>query len=136
MSDLETVRYTGKTRTLGGGASRSSDGRLDVRLSLPGTPGSGTNPEQLFAAAWSASFIGALKREALETSVSLPVSTAIEAEVDLVTTGQAEFLRARFDISLPGLGREAAQLLVDAAHQTCPFSKAARGNVDVTINLL
>ena len=138
MSGLETVLYTGKTRTLGGrgGTSRSSDGRLDVRLSPPGTPGSGTNPEQLLAAAWSASFISALYHEALQTSVSSPISVAIEAEVDLVTTGGADFLRARFDISLRGLAREAAQALVDAAQQRCPFSKAARGNVDVTISLL
>jgi lipoyl-dependent peroxiredoxin len=138
MSALEEVLYTGKTRTLGGrsGTSRSSDGRLDVRLSSPGAPGSGTNPEQLLAAAWSSSFIGALEQEALHTTVSLPVSITIEAQVDLVTTGRADFLRARFDISLPGLGREAAQFLVDAAHQRCPLSKAARGNVDVTINLL
>jgi lipoyl-dependent peroxiredoxin len=138
MSDLEKVLYTGKTRTSGGrfGMSRSSDGRLDVRLSSPGTPGGGTNPEQLLAAAWSASFISALKHEASQTGVPLPPSMTIEAEVDLVTTGRADFLRARFDISLPGLGREAAQVLVDTAHQTCPFSKAARGNVDVTINLL
>lgn len=138
MSGPEKVLYTGKTRTLGGrvGTSRSSDGRLDVRLSPPGAPGSGTNPEQLLAAAWSASFISALEHEALQTSVSLPVSVAIEAEVDLVTTGGADFLRARFDIGLRGLAREAAQVLVDAAHQRCPFSRAARGNVDVTINLL
>ena len=138
MSGPEKVLYTGKTRTLGGrvGTSRSSDGRLDVRLSPPGAPGSGTNPEQLLAAAWSASFISALEHEALQTSVSLPVSIAIEAEVDLVTTGGADFLRARFDISLRGLAREAAQALVDAAQQRCPFSKAARGNVDVTISLL
>jgi lipoyl-dependent peroxiredoxin len=138
MSSLEKVLYTGKTRTLGGrvGTSRSSDGRLDVRLSPPGSPGTGTNPEQLLAAAWSASFISALNHEALQTNVSLPVSMAIEAEVELVTAGGADFLRARFDISLRGLGREAAQVLVDAAHQRCPFSKAARGNVDVAINLL
>src|ERR1700685_803479 len=138
MTQLEKVLHTGRTRTSGGrdATSRSSDGRLDVRLSPPGTPGSGTNPEQLLAAAWSASFISALYHEALQTSVSSPISVAIEAEVDLVTTGGADFLRARFDISIPGVGREEAQVLVNAAHQTCPFSKATRGNIDVTINLL
>jgi lipoyl-dependent peroxiredoxin len=138
MSHLEKVLHTGKTRTLGGrdGTSRSADGRLDVRLSTPGSPGTGANPEELLAAAWSSSFISALKHEALQTSVSLPNSTAIQAEVDLVTTGGADFLRARFDISIPGVGREEAQVLVNAAHQTCPFSKATRGNIDVTINLL
>jgi len=138
MSHLEKVLYTGKTRTLGGrdGTSRSADGRLDVRLSTPGTPGTGANPEELLAAAWSASFISALKHEALETNVSLPGSIAIEAEIDLVTTGSGDFLRARFDISLSGVGRGVAQNLVNAAHQTCPFSKATRGNIDATINLL
>jgi osmotically inducible protein OsmC len=138
MSHLEKVLHTGKTRTLGGrdGTSRSADGRLDVRLSTPGTPGTGANPEELLAAAWSASFISALKHEALQTSVSLANSTAIEAEIDLVTTGGAACLRARFDISLPGVDREEAQILVNAAHHTCAFSKATRGNIDVTINLL
>jgi lipoyl-dependent peroxiredoxin len=138
MIQLEKVLYTGKTRTSGGrdGTARSSDGRLDIRLSTPGTPGTGTNPEQLLAAAWSASFISAIKHEAVRMTVSLPVSMAIDAEVDLLTSGNTHFHRARFNISLPGVEREAAQALVDAAQQTCPFSKTTRGNVDVTINLL
>jgi lipoyl-dependent peroxiredoxin len=138
MTQPEKVLYTGKTRTSGGrdGTSRSSDGRLDVRLSSPGGPGTGTNPEQLLAAAWSACLISALKHEAVQMNVSLPGSVAIDAEVDLVTTGNAYVLRVRFNISLPGVARQSAHALVDAAHQTCPFSKAARGNVDVTVNLL
>jgi lipoyl-dependent peroxiredoxin len=138
MTPLEKVLYTGKTRSSGGrdGTSRSSDGRLDVRLSTPGTPGTGTNPEQLLAAAWSACLISALKHEADRAKVSVPISVAIDAEIDLATVGDKYLLRARLNITLSGLARDAARALLDAAHQTCPFSKATRGNVDVAINLL
>ena len=135
---LEKVLYTGKAHTTGGrdGASRSDDGRLDVKLSSPGTAGSGTNPEQLFAAGWSACFEGAMGLAARKMKIALPADTAIDAEVDLGTTGGAYFLQARLNVSLPGLEREVAQALVDAAHQTCPYSKATRGNIDVAINLV
>jgi osmotically inducible protein OsmC len=138
MPQLETVLYTGKTHTSGGrdGTSRSSDGRLDVRLSSPGSPGTGTNPEQLLAAAWSACFISEIKREAGKAKVSLPASVAIDAEVDVAMAGGTYLLRVRLNISLPGLGRDAARALADAANQACPLSKATRGNVDVAINLL
>ena len=130
--------YTAKTHTTGGrdGASRTSDGRLDVKLSSPGTAGSGTNPEQLFAAGWSACFIGAMGVAAGKMKVALPADRAVDAEVDLGTTDGGYFLRARLNVSLPGLDREVAQALVDAAHQTCPYSKATRGNIDVAINLV
>lgn len=138
MTKVEKVLYTGKTHTTGGrdGASRSSDGRLDVKLSLPGTAGSGTNPEQLFAAGWSACFEGAMGLAARKMDVSFPADTAIDAEVDLVLADGAYFLQARLNVSLPGLDREVAQALVDAAHRTCPYSKATRGNIDVVINLV
>jgi osmotically inducible protein OsmC len=138
MTQLEKVLYTGKTHTSGGrvGTSRSSDGRLDVRLSSPGAPGTGTNPEQLLAAAWSACFISTIKQEAEQTKVPLPASVGIDAEVDLSTTGGTYFLRVRFNVRLPGVEGEAARTLVDSAHQGCPFFKATRGNVDVAINLL
>jgi Ohr subfamily peroxiredoxin len=138
MSAIEKVLYTAKTHTTGGrdGASRSSDGRLDVKLSSPGTTGSGTNPEQLFAAGWSACFIGAMGLAAAKMKVALPPDRAVDAEVDLGTTDGAYLLRARLNVSLPGLEREVAQALVDAAHQTCPYSKATRGNIDVEINLI
>lgn len=138
MTQLEKVLYTAKVHTTGGrdGASRSSDGRLDVRLSTPGTPGTGTNPEQLFAAGWSACFESAMRLAAHEMKVTLPADLAIDAEVDLNITDGAYFLRARLNISLPGLEREVAQALADAAHQTCPYSKATRGNIDVAINLV
>jgi lipoyl-dependent peroxiredoxin len=138
MPQLEKVLCTGKTHTSGGrdGTSRSSDGRLDIRLSSPGAPGTGTNPEQLLAAAWSACFISEIKREAGKAKVSLPASVAIDAEVDLAMAGGTYLLRVRLNISLPGLDRDAARVLVNAAQQTCPFSNATRGNVDVAINVL
>jgi Ohr subfamily peroxiredoxin len=136
---IEKVLYTGKTNTTGGrdgGSSRSSDGRLDIRLSVPGTPGSGTNPEQLFAAGWSACFIGAMKIAAGQMKVRFPADGAVDTEVDLVQTGDSYALQARLNISLPGLDRKVAQALADAAHQTCPYSKATRGNINVEINLI
>src|SRR6266566_1601275 len=138
MSQIEKVLYTAKTHTTGGrdGASRTSDGRLDVKLSSPGTAGSGTNPEQLFAAGWSACFMSAMALAASQRKVALPADRAIDAEVDLGTTEGAYLLRARLNVSLPGLPREVAQALVDAAHQICPYSKATRGNIDVVINLV
>ena len=133
------VLYTAKTHTTGGrenGAARSSDGRLAINLSVPGTPGNGTNPEQLFAAGWSACFEGAMGLVAHKRKIPLPAGTAIDAEVDLCTDGQGFSLQARLNVSLPGLEPEVARALVDAAHQTCPYSKATRGNINVAINLV
>ena len=138
MTQLEKVLYTAKTHTTGGrdGASRSSDGRLDIKLSSPGTSGGATNPEQLFAAGWSACFIGAMGVAAAKAKVTLPAERAVDAEVDLGMTDGGYLLRARLNVSLPGLDREVAQSIVDAAHQICPYSKATRGNIEVTINLV
>jgi len=139
MSQIEKVLYTAKTHTTGGrdgGASRTSDGRLDVKLSTPGTAGTGTNPEQLFAAGWSACFLSAIKIVALRMKVKLPADPSIDAEVDLGTNAGAYLIRGRLKVSLPGLDREVAQALVDGADQTCPYSKAVRGNIDVTIKLI
>lgn len=137
MTRIEKVLYTGRTHTTGGrdGLARSSDGRLDLKLSPPGGPGTGTNPEQLFAAGWSACFIGAMGRAATELKVALPADRAVDAEVDLGTTDGAFFLQARLTISLPGLDREVARKVVEAAHQLCPYSKATRGNIDVTLTV-
>src|SRR5215213_9418353 len=138
MTTLDKVLYTAKTHTTGGrdGASRTSDGRLDVKLSTPGTSGTGTNPEQLFAAGWSACFMSAVALAASQKKVALPADRAIDAEVDLGTNDGGFLLRARLNVSLPGLDRAVAQGLVYAAHQICPYSKATRGNIDVTINLV
>ena len=138
-AQLEKVLFTAKTHTTGGrdnGISRSSDGRLDIQLSVPGTTGTGTNPEQLFAAGWSACFEGAMGIAARKLKISLPADLAIDAEVDLCLNDGAYFLQARLNVSLPGVNRDVAQSLIDAAHQTCPYSKAIRGNVDVVITLV
>ncbi len=137
MTHVDKVLYTGKTHTTGGrdGSSRSSDGRLDIQLSSPGTSGTGTNPEQLFAAGWSACFIGAMGLAAGKMKIKLPADLAVDTEVDLCNTDGAYFLQARLNVSIPGLDREVAQALADAAHQTCPYSKATRGNIDVVINV-
>jgi lipoyl-dependent peroxiredoxin len=138
--EVTKVRYTAKTHTSGGrrgGVSRSVDGRLNVSFSAPGVPGTGTNPEQLFAAGWSACFISAMGHVASRMNVKLPADTAIDAEIDLCNSGNVYFLRARLNVSLPGLEREVAQAIVDATHgETCAYSNATRGNVDVTINLV
>jgi len=138
MTPITKVLYTAKTHTTGGrdGASHSSDGRLDVKLSSPGAAGAGTNPEQLFAAGWSACFIGAMGLAASKMKVSLPADRAVDAEVDLGMTGSEYLLRARLNVSLPGLDRDVAQAIVDAAHETCPYSKATRGNIEVVVKLL
>ncbi|MDQ0563404.1 Ohr subfamily peroxiredoxin [Rhizobium mesoamericanum] len=138
MSENLKVLYTGKTHTTGGrdGASHSSDGRLDVKLSLPGSTGQGTNPEQLFAAGWSACFIGAMGFAASSLKVALPTDLAVDTEVDLCGSTGGYSLQARLDVKLPGIDRETARAIVDAAHQTCPYSKATRGNINVTINLV
>lgn len=138
MTKIEQVLYTGKTRTSGGrdGASRSDDGRLDIKLSHFVGTGSGTNPEQLFAAGWSACFIGAIGIAAAKRKIALPKDHAVDAEIDVGKTGDAYLLQARLNVSLPGIDAATAQALVDEAHQTCPYSKATRGNIDVTITLV
>jgi Ohr subfamily peroxiredoxin len=140
IPQLKKVVYTAKTHTTGGrdgGSSRSSDGRLDVRLSLPGSPGNGTNPEQLFAAGWSSCFTSAMKIAARKMKVKFPPDHAVDAEVDLCQDEtDTHFLRARLNISLPGMEHDVAEAIVNVAHQTCPYSRATRGNISVQINLL
>ena len=138
MASLEKVLYTAHAHTTGGrdGTSRTDDGRLDIKLSSPGTAGTGTNPEQLFAAGYSACFIGAMKAVAGMQKVALPDDLSIDASVDLGKLGQGYGVAVRLNISLPSMDRAAAQALVDAAHQVCPYSNATRGNIDVTITLV
>src|SRR6266516_4814829 len=135
-----TVRYTAKTHTSGGrrgGVSQSDDGRLDVRFAAPGVPGTGTNPEQLFAAGWSACFISAMGLVANKMKLQLPADAAVDAEIDLCNSGDVYFLRARLNVSLPGLEREVAQAIVNATHgATCAYSNATRTNVDVTVSVV
>ncbi len=135
---IEKVLYTGKTHTTGGreGASRSSDNQLDIRLSPPGSNRPGTNPEQLFAAGWSACFIGAMNRAASGLKVKLPADLAVDAEVDLGTAGDEFLLQARLNVSLPGIDRDIARAVVEGAHRICPYSKLTRGNINVELNLV
>ena len=136
-AELRKVLYTAKVHITGGreGRANSSDGRLNISLSAPGGPGNGTNPEQLFAAGWSACFIGAMKHNASGLKIALPADLAVDAEVDL-GTGESGFqLQARLHVSLPGLTPEEAKTVVEAAHQTCPYSKATRGNIKVEIHV-
>ena len=139
MSQTGKIVYTAKTRTTGGrenGASRSSDGRLDVRLSVPGSARIGTNPEQLFAAGWSACFESAIGLAARKRKIALPDAVVIDAEVDLHLADSGYFLSARLIVSMPGVERDIAQALVNEAEQICPYSKATRGNINVAINLV
>ncbi len=140
QKQAEKLLYTAKIHTTGGrekGAARSSDGRLDVKLSIPGAPGTGTNPEQLLAAGWSACFESAMGLAARQHKIALPPDLAIDAEVDLHLAGADDyFLSARLNVSLPGVDRAVAQQLVDAGEKLCPYSKALRGSIDVTVTLV
>jgi Ohr subfamily peroxiredoxin len=133
------VLYTAKTHTTGGregGGSRTSDGRLDIKYSLPGGPGNGTNPEQLFAVGWSGCFLSAIKIVAAQMKVKLPADPVIDAEVDLCMGSDGYTLQARLNVSLQGVDRQVARSILDGAEQTCPYSKAVRGNIDVAVNLV
>jgi len=139
ITQIDKVLYTAKAHTTGGrdgGTSRTSDGRVDVKLSVPGTHGEGTNPEQLFAVGWSACFLSAIKIVAGRLKVRLPPDVAIDSEVDLGTTDGRYFIQARLNVSLPGIDKETAQQLVDGAHMECPYSKATHGNINVVTNLI
>lgn len=136
-TSLDKVLYTARAHTTGGrdGASRTDDGRLDIKLSPPGTPGNGTNPEQLFAAGYAACFIGAIKAVAGKMKLTVPDGVAVDSEVDLGPTSLGYGIAVRLNVSLPGMERAPAQQLLDAAHQVCPYSNATRGNIDVQVKL-
>lgn len=132
------VIYTAKTHTAGGrdnGESQSSDGRLDVMLATPGSRRVGTNPEQLLAAGWSACLASALALAASRNKVVLG-ETEIDAEVGLHHDDSGYFLSVRFQVSAPGVSRTVAEALVKQAEQICPYCKATRGNIAVTIELV
>ncbi|MDF0486738.1 organic hydroperoxide resistance protein [Sphingomonas sp. H39-1-10] len=136
MSDTKTL-YTANVHVTGGrdGAARSSDGRLDLTLSVPGGPGQGTNPEQLFAAGWSACFEGAMAHAARAKGIALPRDLAIDAEVSLRQGEDGYSLGARLTVRAPGLDADVARQLIDTAHRTCPYSKAIKGNIDAVVTL-
>ena len=137
IPQIEKVLYTAKAHTTGGregGSSRTSDGHLDVKITPPGV-GSGTNPEQLFAAGWSTCFLSAIKLVASQMKIKLSPDAAVDAEVDLGTTAGSYFLQARLNVILPGVDHATAQKIVDTAHTVCPYSKATAGNINVTLNV-
>jgi osmotically inducible protein OsmC len=138
MNRLEKVLYTAKAHTTGGraGMSRSSDGRLEVMLSRPGSPGTGTNPEQLFAAGWSACFESAMEFAARNMKITLPADHAVDAEIDLGPEAGAFSVAARLYVSLPGMERATAQRLIEATHLVCPYSRATHGNIAVETTLV
>ncbi|MGR6329918.1 organic hydroperoxide resistance protein [Sphingomonas sp. XXL09] len=136
------VKYSTVATATGGrdGHARSDDGRVDVKLSTPrelgGAGGEGTNPEQLFAAGYSACFIGALKAAGQQLKVKVPDDVAVSAKVGIGPRPAGGFgITADLTVDLPGLDREQAQKLVEAAHQICPYSNATRGNVDVGLTI-
>jgi len=133
MTTTEKVLFTGKTHVTAGrsGAAQSKDGQLDIKLPQPHPAA-----ENLFGAAWSACYLGAVELAAAQAKVKLPDERAVDAEIDLNLAGSAFFLRARLNVSLPGVERGVAQQLIDAAHGICPYSKAVRGNIEVTTTLV
>ncbi len=137
---LDKVIYTAHAHTTGGrdGRSVTDDGLLDVKLALPpalGGDGKGTNPEQLFAAGYSACFMGAVKHVAAQKKVKVPDDAAIEASVSIGSIPAGFGISAKLVVSLPGLEHDVAKDLIDAAHQVCPYSNATRGNIVVDLSL-
>lgn len=137
------VLYTASATSTGGrdGRSVSSDNQLDVKLTTPkelgGAGGTGTNPEQLFAAGYSACFIGALKFVAAASKTALPADLSIKADVGIGPNGKGGFgIQVALNISLPGMDRQLAEDLVNKAHEVCPYSNATRGNIEVTLTIL
>jgi lipoyl-dependent peroxiredoxin len=133
MSTTARVLFTGRAHTTSGpdGASRSSDGFVDVKLPEPHPAA-----EQLFAAAWSACYLGAIELAAAQKKIKLPAHPAVDTEIELNRDGSSFFLRARLNVSVPGVDREVAQVLAEAAHGICPYSKAIHGNIEVSTNVL
>ena len=137
---LEKILYTAHVHTIGGrdGKAVSDDGLLNVDLALPkemGGAGTATNPEQLFAAGYSACFMGALKRVAGLKKVLVPADIAVDASISIGPVPSGFALAAKLVVSLPGLDRTVAQDLIESAHQVCPYSNATRGNIEVDISL-
>ena len=138
---LDKVLYTAHATSTSGreGTSKSSDGVLDVKLTTPkelgGNGATGTNPEQLFAAGYSACFIGAMKHVAMMQKVALPAETSIKADVGIGPIPAGFGIQVAMTITIPGMERAAAEALVQTAHGVCPYSNATRGNIDVTLTV-
>jgi lipoyl-dependent peroxiredoxin len=138
---IEKIVYTAHATSTGGrdGGSKTDDGKLQVKLAVPkemGGNGDGTNPEQLFAAGYSACFLGAMKFVAGQQKAVLPAATSISADVGIGPIPGGFGIQAELKISIPGMERAAAETLVAAAHQVCPYSNATRGNIDVTLTVV
>ena len=139
MMPEKKVLYTAKAHTTGGreGNSSTDDGRLSVALANPGTNRAGTNPEQLFAIGWSACFLSAVQLLAAKKKIAFSAPPTDDVEVDLLSSVADGFsLRVRHNVSLPGVDPDTARVLVEEGHQTCPYSKATRGNIDVETRIL
>ncbi len=138
----DKILYTAHATSTGGreGTSKSDDGVLDVRLTTPkglgGNGAAGTNPEQLFAAGYSACFIGAMKHVAMMQKIALPADTSIAADVGIGPIPQGFGIQVALHVHVPGMDKVAARKLVDAAHQVCPYSNATRGNIEVTLDVV
>ena len=138
---IEKVVYTAHATSTGGrdGSSKTDDGKLQVKLAVPkemGGNGDGTNPEQLFAAGYSACFLGAMKFVAGQQKTTLPAATSIAADIGIGASPGGFGIQAALAITIPGMERAAAEALVAAAHQVCPYSNATRGNIDVTLTVV
>ena len=138
---LDKILYTAHATSTGGrdGGSKSDDGKLQVKLAPPkemGGNGDGTNPEQLFAAGYSACFLGAMKFVAAQKKVVLPATTKIDASVGIGPIPAGFGIQAALTVTVPGMERAEAEALVAAAHQVCPYSNATRGNIDVTLTVV
>lgn len=137
---IEKVVYQAHATATGGrdGSAKSSDGLLDVKLAVPkemGGAGGGVNPEQLFAAGYSACFIGAMKHVAGQEKIALPADVSIDTTVGIGGIPQGFGIEVQMLIKVPGMDRAQAQALIDKAHQVCPYSNATRGNIEVTLTL-
>ncbi|HPH15248.1 MAG TPA: organic hydroperoxide resistance protein [Burkholderiaceae bacterium] len=140
VTKVEKVVYKAHATSTGGrdGTSKTSDGSLDVKLTVPkemGGAGGGVNPEQLFAAGYSACFLGAMKFVAGTQKVNLPADTSINATVGIGQIPAGFGIEVQMVVNVPGMDKVAAQALVDKAHQVCPYSNATRGNIEVSITL-
>ena len=138
----DKILYTAHATSTGGreGTSKSDDGVLDLKLTTPkglgGNGAVGTNPEQLFAAGYSACFIGAMKHVAMMQKIALPADTSINADVSIGPTSQGFGIQVWLHVHVPGMDKDATKKLVDAAHQVCPYSNATRGNIEVTLDVV
>ena len=138
---IDKILYTAHATSTGGreGGSKSSDGVLDVKLTTPkelgGNGATGTNPEQLFAAGYSACFLGAMKHVAMMEKITLPADTSIKADVGIGPIPAGFSIQVAMKITIPGMERAAAEKLVETAHGVCPYSNATRGNIDVTLTV-